>query len=160
MNPEESSDQSQKGFNFFLDNSTCLTTSPEIQREDPFGDGERAESRYNKAAKDLQEALDHSRTNWKDFKIPALGNISKNNPQFRKQVADLFHKPVADLFDKQVADLFDSSDKSADDMNIWSKCQSIAENLFTAMSPFAKHFLTIAKEGQSVFLLSQLLILS
>lgn len=152
MNPEDNADQSQRGFNFLLDNSTCLTASPEVQREDPFGDGERTEARYNKAAQDLQKALDHSRINWKDFKIPTLGDISENNPQIRKQAAD--------LFDKQVADLFESSDKSANDKKIWSKCKSIAENLFTAMSPFAKHFLTIAKEGQSVLLLSQLMILS
>lgn len=46
--------------------------------------------------------------------------------------------------------ILDSRKESTKDKMSWSKCGEIMEGIFTALSPFAKTFLIIAKEGQSV----------
>ena len=45
----------------------------------------------------------------------------------------------------------DAWDTDVKDTTGWEKCKHAVWCAFTAFSPFAKHFLTIAKEGQAVF---------
>ena len=120
------------------DNQTAFAnlTGPSLPQLDPFGDRERTERRYKDAAEQLEKSLNIRRRNWETFEIPTLGNISENDPipQLREQIQKAL----------------EARKDSVKDRDFWSKGRNIIERGFTAMSPFAKKFLKIAKEGQSV----------
>ena len=111
-------------------------TAPSLTQLDPFGDRERTEKRYEDATAQLKKSLNISRRHWQTFEIPNFGNISENDPipQLREQIQKTL---VARM-------------NSVKDRDFWSKGKNIIERVFTATSPFAKKFLEIAKEGQSV----------
>jgi hypothetical protein len=106
---------------------------------DPFGDRTRTEKRYKNAAKELAASLDLRRANWESFEVPKFGNISEDDPipQLREQI--------------QVT--LEARKNTVNDKGVWSSAKNAIEKTFTAISPFAKNFLKIAKEGQSVIFL-------
>jgi hypothetical protein len=102
---------------------------PPLPTDDPFGDRKRTISRYKIAAEKLQASLNSSQAHWKSFKIP-----EKNIPD---------KDPISQLREEINKTLTGRKEEK----------KSWIEKVFSAISPFAKNFLTIAKEGQAVYLL-------
>jgi hypothetical protein len=96
--------------------------------------------RYVESAKALQSAV-QGRTEWGSFEFPELqGEPEKfDDSQFR----DRIHQSL------------EAQRSSIKDQMIWGKCRQAVQSMFTALSPFARNFITIAKEGQSVSIGSQ-----
>lgn len=101
-----------------------------------FGDRERSESRYKSAAEQLVKSLSLRRANWEAFEIPKFSTISEHDtiPQLREHIQKTL----------------EARKNTVKNKDFWSKGKNIIERTFTAMSPFAKNFLMIAKEGQQV----------
>lgn len=106
-------------------------------KSDPFGDRKRTEQRYNEAVKKLENALKLRPSNWEAFETPNLADISDNDPIPQLRAA----------LDK----MLDSRKSSIKNQDVWSKCKKTMTQIFTAMSPFAKIFLQIAKDAQAVY---------
>lgn len=116
---------------------TMTDQTPFIVASDPFGDRQRTESRYKAAAKNLEHTLRVRGSMWESFDLPILTlDLSKNDPipQLRAQIQSTL----------------EARKKMLKKNSFWEKGKSIVERTFTATSPFAKIFLTIAKEGQAV----------
>lgn len=102
---------------------------PPLSIDDPFGDRKRTISRYKIAAVKLQASLNPSQAHWKSFKFLEKNNLDKD--------------PISQLREEINKTLTDRKEEK----------KSWIEKIFSAISPFAKNFLTIAKEGQTVYLL-------
>jgi hypothetical protein len=55
------------------------------------------------------------------------------------------------LFREKMNAVMDARESVVTDRSAWARCKHAVQCAFTAFSPFAKHFLIIAKEGQAVF---------
>ena len=101
-------------------------TQMPVSQVDCFGDRQRTKARYQKAVKKLKESLKSAQADWKSFEIPDFENIPEDDPvsQLREEIKNMLGVPGK------------SENKKG-----W------IERGFTAMSPFAKNFLRIAKEG-------------
>src|SRR5271155_2176125 len=117
--------------------NTNQTATPGTDDEPPhpFDDRERTRIRYEEAAKLLQKAIKGG-GKWGAFDFPEL----KREPE--------------EFNDSQFRDKLDEAMKAQDnaikDKEGWSKCRHIVQCVFTACSPLAKNFLTIAINVQSV----------
>jgi hypothetical protein len=119
-------------------------TSTETSRESPHhiksddGDRQRTNERYLKAVTLLQSAVkarqEHGDFQWLDFP-ELIGEPEEfNDSQFREKI-----------------NLAMETRKGAiNDQSAWSKCKNTVECIFVALSPFAKNFLSIAQNAQSV----------
>jgi hypothetical protein len=88
------------------------------------------------AANILEEAIQGQEKRWGKFEFPELnGELER---------FDLSQ------FTTYINMLLDSCENKVQDETSWGKCEHVMKCLFTACSPFAKNFLMIAKEGQSV----------
>jgi hypothetical protein len=97
------------------------------------------ELRYTQAIEQLQKSLALDPEKWKTFEIPDLGKISEvDTSKLRAEIIKLLDSPKI----------------SSNNLNTWSECQKMIKRMFTAMSPFVKNVLIIAKHGQSVGFLS------
>ena len=85
----------------------------------------------------LQEAIKSYEGQWGSFDFPEL----------RGEPEDFDDS----LFREKIATVMDAWDSDVKDKSGWETCKHAVQCAFTAFSPFAKHFLTIAKEGQAVF---------
>jgi hypothetical protein len=104
---------------------------------DPYGDYKSTSERYQKAVKVLRETLrGKSNSAWGSFELPELDDLSDLDGL--RKVREGIN--VATEFRKE----------SLKNPSMLSKLNVIMERTFTAMSPFAKNLLAIAKEGQSV----------
>jgi len=112
--------------------------------EDDFGDRRRVKARYKAAATLLRESIESCQSNWESFDFQELSDEPEdfNDAQFRNKI----NLALA------------SKEDSIKDRTASSKCRYTVECIFTALSPFAKNFLTIAKEGQAVMRFSVFLI--
>lgn len=101
-----------------------------------YGDRERAIARYREAAKSLKKSIENLPRSWGSFMLPELAGdpADFDDEQFRNQI----NLAIA------------SREPSIRDRNSMSKCRNAIEYFFTALSPFAKNFLIVAKEIQSV----------
>lgn len=97
-------------------------------------DSERTRLGYAKAAQRLQKALELGRTNWKGFTFSDDRDIPETVSQMHVEL--------------EVA--LKSWKVSRENPDLWSKAKHIAEQMFTATSPFFKNFLTVARSAQSV----------
>ena len=111
------------------------TDGPEIS-ESP--DRQRTKARYQAAAKELENALKRD-SSWGQFEFPEL----------RGELEDFDKSQFQDRINKSL----ESREHKAKDQKAWRKASHMLECAFTALSPFAKNFLTIAKDSQSVLLL-------
>jgi hypothetical protein len=102
---------------------SSIPTSP----DERFRDRQATKLRYEKAVKQLHKALLTPRGKWRSFKVPEFD--------------ETFTNPI-----RQLRDQIDNT--LSGPKNIEKK--GFIEKGFRAMSPFAKNFLRIAKEGQSL----------
>jgi hypothetical protein len=101
-----------------------------------YGDTSRARDRYVDAAKLLQKAVTGCGDQWKIFDFPEMRGEPEdfNDVQFRGKINAILAK---------------QRDK-VKNRNAWGKFEYGIQRVFATFSPFAKNFLTIAKEGQQV----------
>src|SRR5271163_413634 len=102
-----------------------------------YGDRDRALARYKEAANLLKESIKARQGSWGSFAdLPGLTGEPGDfdDAKFRKSI------------DLALA----SKEAAIKDRRSWSKCRYTVECIFTALSPFAKNFLTIASNAQSV----------
>ena len=125
---------------------TTSSQTSSIQRDDMqppadtaanTGDGERSKARYLDAARLLEETVKAYQDKWGSFNFPEL----KGEP---KDFDD-------SLFREKINAVVETRKNNIKDPSAWEKCKDVVQCAFTAFSPFAKNFLTIAKEGQAVF---------
>ena len=108
---------------------------------DAFGDRKATEERYKAASKRLEDALTIRRANWKAFDIPTVSlDLCANDPipQLREQL-NLTLEARRNVVENR---------------DFWAKGKNIVERTFTAISPFAKNFLVIARQGAAVLSVS------
>jgi hypothetical protein len=101
-----------------------------------YGGRDRALVRYKEAANMLKESIKAREGSWGSFDLPGLTGEPGDfdDAQFRKSI----NLALA------------SKETAIKDRQSWSKCTHTVECIFIALSPFAKNFLTIAKNAQSV----------
>lgn len=99
------------------------------------GDGERTKKRYEDAAKRLNQSLCTCRGDWQPFEIPKFNDIP-NNALLQVQEA--------------IENMLSARENSMKNLDFWSKRKRTIKRVFLAVSPFANHFLQIAKEGSAV----------
>jgi hypothetical protein len=103
------------------------------------GDRERTERRYMESIKRLDEALTLRKMNWEAFHVSDLHfTDSESLPKLQLEIEKMLNtwkSPVTD-------------------QTHWSKITNMMGRMFTAISPFSKHFLTVAINAQQVFFYS------
>jgi hypothetical protein len=104
---------------------------------DPYGDREATERRYKKATENLEAALKLPRKNWKTFEIPDFKNLVNVND------------PIPELREA-IKKTLDARANAITDKSLWAKGKRWTEGIFTAVSPFTKNVLLVAKDGASV----------
>jgi hypothetical protein len=115
---------------------TYPMTNPQSPEYGSIDDRERTKQRYVTAAEELKKAVQLHPPGWEIFELPPLSDISVVDPipQMRSEI------------DKILA----SRMNSANNQSIWSKGKNLVEKFFTVLSPFAKHFLLVAREAAKV----------
>jgi hypothetical protein len=103
---------------------------------DPLGDRAQTEKRYQSASQELTDALQIPRIKWGSFAVPTLDSLETNDPlpQLREYILKIL----------------EAREQKTKDKGLWSRCKSSVESAFTATSPFAKNFLIVANNAQSV----------
>ena len=101
-----------------------------------FGDIKRTEERYKKAVLKLEESLKVRRANWETFEASKFDGTAKDDPipELREQINKILEARKAPI----------------NNQDYLARGKRAIERGFKAMSPFAKTFLRMAKEGQSV----------
>ena len=95
-----------------------------------YDDKQRAQLRYDEAAAELKEAIKHQ----KGLDFENLGGGPFDDLQFKKKL----HAMLT------------ARESSIKDRKGWSTFTDAVECVFTALSPFAKNFLTVARDAQQV----------
>lgn len=96
---------------------------------------DKARDRYEQAAGLLEDALKGENERWRNFEIPKLiGECESTDPvEFKKTLESL-----------------SQAYSENQDRNLLKKCVHAIECCFTALIPFMKNVLEIAKEGSAV----------
>jgi hypothetical protein len=105
-----------------------------------YDDKQRATERYVEATQFLRDTVQAHKTQWGSFDYPELTGEPEDfqDSQFKAKL-----NAILEL-----------RKEHAKDKTPWEKCGHVIECVFTALSPFATNFLTIAKERSSVRLLT------
>jgi hypothetical protein len=100
-----------------------------------YNDRQRAQTRYKETADQLKEAI-KSRSGLSSFDFEELTGEPEgfDDSQFKSKINAILTSREASIKDRKG----------------WSKFTYAVECVFTAFSPFAKNFLTVAKNAQSV----------
>src|ERR1700737_1865004 len=114
--------------------STAAITSPSIQGS--CGNRRRATAQYLKAAKALEEVVNGCKSQWGSFDFPELRGEPIN--------------PTDSQFKLKIETVLEAQKSNFKDQSAWEKCKHTVQCVFSALSPFAKNFLTIAAQAQSV----------
>ena len=96
--------------------------------------------RYFDSVKLLEDAINAAGPEWGSFE-------SFDFPELRGE-SDGFNDT---LFKEKLASAMDARENKVKNRGAWAKSMYAVQCAFTAFSPFAKHFLTIAQQGQSVY---------
>lgn len=101
-----------------------------------YGDRQRAKARYKEAAHLLKKSIEIRRGPWRSFDFQDLSGEPEefDDAKFRNKINTALTQWESTIKDRKS----------------WSKYTYTIECIFTALSPFAKNFLTIANEAQSV----------
>ena len=102
------------------------------------GDKQRSKDRYFDATRLLEETVKAYQGKWGSFDFPEL----KGEPEDFND----------SLFREKINTVMIAQKTKVNDQSAWEKCRDATRCAFIAFSPFAKNFLTIAKEGQAVFI--------
>jgi hypothetical protein len=121
-----------------------LVASPHPRGYVKTGDRQRTRTRYFDSAKLLEDAVKANQDNWGSFDF---GELKGEPEEFDDS-----------LFREKIKTVMDERTSGVNDQMAWAKCRHVVQCAFTAFSPFAKHFLTIAKEGENVFAILAFLI--
>jgi hypothetical protein len=114
------------------------TSPPPVVRADHAGDRENTEKRYREAMEQLKKSVKLPRKNWEAFDIPDFKNLADVN------------NPIPQL-QEDIKKTLDAKQEAFKDPSFWSKSKRVTEKIFTAITPFAKNVLLVAKEGSNVF---------
>ena len=99
-------------------------------------DRQQVKARYVQAATFLQEAVRKHQSQGKCFDFPDLsGEMEEFNDQEFRDKLSMAMNGYKESIQNQI---------------VWGKCGQAIQCVFTALSPFAKNFLLIAREGQAV----------
>jgi hypothetical protein len=103
---------------------------------DPSGDRRRATTRYLQAAKALEGVVNGCKSQWGSFNFPELKGepLNPTDLQFKRRIDTVLEAQKGGLKDQAA----------------WEKCKHAIQCVFSALSPFAKNFLAIAANAQSV----------
>lgn len=93
--------------------------------------------RYREAVKQLKISLDSGRRAWQGFEVPDIESV---------QGTDLLR-----LLRKEFEKVLNEKELATQKPTLWEKGKRIVESMFMATSLFAKNFLTITQNAQSVF---------
>ena len=98
-------------------------------------DRKRTRERYVEAAKLLQDTVNIYKDKWGPFDIPAFNGELEDfsNSRFKEQLDSVLE-----------------TNMKAQNRSTWERCSYAMQCCFIAFSPFAKNFLTIAANAQSV----------
>jgi hypothetical protein len=118
--------------------------NPVSDVEKDSGDRRRAKARYKEAASLLERSIKTRQGSWGSFDFQDLSGEPEDFDDSR--------------FRNKINMALATRESSIKDRTTWSKCKYTVECIFTALSPFAKNFLMIAKGAQSVFLLISIFI--
>ena len=113
--------------------STAISPPPVQDRS---GDSRRARTRYLEAAKALEEVVSGCKSQWGSFDFPELKGEPIN--------------PTDLQFKHKIDTVLEAQKSALKDQTAWEKCKHTIQCVFSALSPFAKNFLTIAANAQSV----------
>jgi len=100
------------------------------------GDRQRTRAKYVHATKFLGETIKSYEGQWGSFDFPELSGEPDDFDD--------------SLFREKINAVMDAQESAVTDKHAWARCKHAVQCAFTAFSPFAKHFLIIAKEGQAV----------
>ena len=104
--------------------------------QNDLGDGKRTKRRYEDAARKLKQSLGFCKGNWQPFDIPEFNDVPNDAlPQVQEAIENMLK----------------ARDNAMQNPEFWSKKKRAVKRVFTAISPFAKNFLQVAKEGSSVY---------
>jgi hypothetical protein len=114
-----------------------LAPSPRPPSDAKTGDRQGTRTRYFDSAKVLEDAVKANEDKWGSFDFPELKGEPEDfdDSQFREKINTVI----------------DARKNDVHDQNAWAKCRNAVQCAFTAFSPFAKNFLTIATNVQAVF---------
>ena len=123
-----------------------LATSPYPNSDAKTGDRQRTRTRYFDSVKLLEDAVKANQDKGGSFDFPELKGEPKSfdDWQFREKINTVMNARKNDI----------------NDQTAWAKCRHTVQCAFTAFSPFAKNFLTIATNVQAVHICYSLLFLS
>ena len=103
---------------------------------DEYNDGQLARNRYNEAARRLKDAIKIRKGPWNSLDFEQLSCEPEDFDELQ--------------FKNKINAVFKSWETSIKDRTGWVKLTYAVECVFTAFSPFAKNFLTVAANAQSV----------
>ena len=119
------------------DSTGAEYSKPRSSAVSDYGDRQRAIERYVEAAQLLKQVIGESEAyQWGSFDLPNLSNKPEdfNDSQFQEQINEVLMARRTIVADQKT----------------WGKCREAILSIFTALSPFAKNFLTVATNAQSV----------
>ena len=113
---------------------TASQTSQVVKND--YNDRQRVQIKYEEAANELKQAIKIRQGHWGSFDFEELSGEPEgfNDSQFKEKINAVLN----------------SHETSIKDRKGWSKFTYAVECAFTAFSPFAKNFLRVAKDAQSV----------
>ena len=96
----------------------------------------RTVNRYRESLGQLKEALKLAQGQWKAFQFPEFESMSEDiDPVILRQAID---------------NIFQSNEGSVKNSSRWSKVKRVIEAIYTALSPFVKNVLVIARDSSGV----------
>src|SRR5262249_47623860 len=101
-------------------------------------DTTRSLERYREEVLRLKLALQNRRKEWGSFDFRELGSIPENED--------------ITILQSEVEKVLDAKKNSLANKTAWTTVKSIIEQGYMALTPFAKTFLSVAKNAQSVYL--------
>jgi hypothetical protein len=112
---------------------TAAISAPPVQ--DRSGDSQRATTRYLEAARALEKVVKGCKSEWGSFDFPELKGEPIN--------------PTDLHFKHKIDTVLEARKGALKNQTAWKKCKHTIQCIFSALSPFAKNFLTIAQSVQS-----------
>jgi hypothetical protein len=116
--------------------SDLLVQDP-ITTDATAGDRQRTRTKYLDAVQRLEETVKAYEGQWGSFDFPELKGEPENFDD--------------SLFREKINAVIEARKNDVNDHTAWAKYRYAVQCAFTAFSPFAKHFLSIAKDAQQVF---------